>query len=204
MGQTHTLHAIVLRSFDVGEADRFCILLTKERGKIAVRARGVRKPSSKMGGSLLPLTTLTLLVREGSAGYSVNDASGATHWSGDIDDYLKLQQGIEILLSCLQDEEPLPEIYALTEKLLETSNVLAFTISLLHQMGLLPHVDEDYFRSATAHQKDYIRSAIHHDWIDLPTLTTQERQYFSSICAQLISEVTSKDLKVGSIMKTCR
>ena len=55
MAHSESVEAVVLKTYDVGEADRFCIVLTKERGRIAARARGVRKLTSKMGGSLLPL-----------------------------------------------------------------------------------------------------------------------------------------------------
>tara|TARA_Y100000310_G_scaffold320795_1_gene377597 strand:- start:159 stop:773 length:615 start_codon:yes stop_codon:yes gene_type:complete len=204
MGKTHNLEAIILRAHDVGEADRFCILFTKERGKIAARARAVRKPGSKMGGSLLPLSHLKLMVREGSTGYMISDVQDAKVWTGDITEFLKLQQGIEILLSCLHDEEPLPEIFAITEKFLETRNVLAFTLTLLHHMGLLPNPDEDFFRGCTNNQKTYMKHVIREKWNELPVLSNEEKDMFSKICASLISEVSSRELKTGSIMRAMK
>ena len=59
MPQSQTYEALILQSHDVGEADRFLILFTRERGRLAARARAVRKPKSKMGGSLLPLKLAT-------------------------------------------------------------------------------------------------------------------------------------------------
>ena len=77
MPKSQELEAIVLQTHNVGEADRFCILLTKERGKIPVRARGVRKPKSRMGGSLLALQRIQVTVHEGSAGFMVTAASSS-------------------------------------------------------------------------------------------------------------------------------
>ena len=47
--------AVVLRTYKSGEADRICVLWTKEHGKIRIMAKGVRKTSSRMGGSLEPM-----------------------------------------------------------------------------------------------------------------------------------------------------
>ena len=44
--------AIVLKSFDFGDADRIFTILTSNNGIIRVVAKGVRKPKSRMGGHL--------------------------------------------------------------------------------------------------------------------------------------------------------
>ena len=43
MGRLHLCEALVLKTYDIGDADRLCILLTNTRGRIAVVAKGVRK-----------------------------------------------------------------------------------------------------------------------------------------------------------------
>ena len=43
---------IVLSRTDYGEADRIINILTPEQGKIALMARGVRKPKSKLAGGI--------------------------------------------------------------------------------------------------------------------------------------------------------
>ena len=53
--RTESLTGIVLRSISVGEADRLVIIVTRERGKFKCLARGVRKPTSKLGGFLEPM-----------------------------------------------------------------------------------------------------------------------------------------------------
>ena len=44
--------AVVLRTFKSGEADRVVVLWTRHHGKVRVLAKGVRKVTSKMGGTL--------------------------------------------------------------------------------------------------------------------------------------------------------
>ena len=51
----YTTEAIVLSRFDFGEADRILTLITPAWGKIKVIAKGFRRPTSRIGGSLEPL-----------------------------------------------------------------------------------------------------------------------------------------------------
>ncbi len=44
--------AIVLRTYPSGEADRIAVLWTREHGKLRVLAKGARKTTSRLGGSL--------------------------------------------------------------------------------------------------------------------------------------------------------
>jgi DNA repair protein RecO (recombination protein O) len=57
--------AIVLSRFEIGEADRVLTLLTPHFGKLKAIARGVRKPSSRLGGSLEPFAELHLMLARG-------------------------------------------------------------------------------------------------------------------------------------------
>ena len=160
MGKTITLEAIILNTHDVGEADRFCILFTKERGKIAARARSVRKLNSKMGGSLLPLQHVKLQLREGSAGFMISDVQKASEFDCKrVSAFLSAQQGIELLLNTLHDEEPMEELFFTTLKFLELCSneegqyVLPFTIRLLKLLGLLPDAQNKYFQHCNYQNK---------------------------------------------------
>ncbi len=57
--------AIVLSRFELGEADRVLTLLTPEIGKLKVIAKGIRRPSSRLGGSLEPFAELRLNLARG-------------------------------------------------------------------------------------------------------------------------------------------
>lgn len=208
MSRTSTVEAIVLQTHDVGEADRFCILFTKERGKLAARARGVRKPGSKMGGAVLPMSHISVQLTEGSAGFLITDAMRiGSSTDRDIGSFLNAQQGIELLLSTLHDEEPLPEIFRVTLKFLDacatskSHTVLPFTVTLLHLLGLLPDTDDPYFDRFSDNQKQFIKKSLDSAWDDLPDLYKEERLQFSECCAELISELTRSPLKAGGVIR---
>ena len=50
--RTYTTKGVVLRQFNLGEADRILSILTPGHGKVRAIARGVRRPKSKLRGSL--------------------------------------------------------------------------------------------------------------------------------------------------------
>src|SRR5918993_1606708 len=61
----YTTEAIVLSRFDLGEADRVLTLITPAGGKLKAIAKGIRKPSSRIGGSLEPFAELTVALARG-------------------------------------------------------------------------------------------------------------------------------------------
>lgn len=63
--RTYRTEAIVLRRKDIGEADRVLTLLTPERGKLRVVAKGIRKPRSRKAGHLELFSRTNLLVATG-------------------------------------------------------------------------------------------------------------------------------------------
>lgn len=61
----YTTEAIVLSRFDYGEADRILTLLTPGSGKVKAIAKGIRRPTSRIGGSLEPFAELRLALAHG-------------------------------------------------------------------------------------------------------------------------------------------
>ena len=57
--------AIVLSRFDLGEADRVLTLITPQYGKLKAIAKGIRRPTSRIGGSLEPFAELNVLLARG-------------------------------------------------------------------------------------------------------------------------------------------
>ena len=57
--------AIVLSRFDYGEADRIMTLFTPTYGKLKAIAKGVRRTTSRLGGSLEPLAELRVALARG-------------------------------------------------------------------------------------------------------------------------------------------
>ncbi len=57
--------AIVLRRRDLGEADKILVLYTPHHGRLSAVAKGVRKPSSRLGGHVELLAHSTMMLAQG-------------------------------------------------------------------------------------------------------------------------------------------
>lgn len=143
----------MLKTYDVGEADRFCILFTRERGRIAARASGARRLQSRLGPSLLPFRHVTVELKEGSAGWIVagvvtegnrGNRSNKRNKGLDLVQFTMLEEGVELLLRLVTDEGALPEVFDLTLAFLTACHQgiphanLGYGFALLHCLGLLP------------------------------------------------------------------
>jgi DNA repair protein RecO (recombination protein O) len=150
--RSKTYDAVVLRAVDVGEADRFCVLFTREAGRLAARARGVRKPGSRMGGMLLPLSRVGVQIaaREHPGTIqSVHESGNIERPMSDFRAFSRAQQGVELLLALTEDGDPMPALFESLVLFLaacrrgERNPVPAFTVRLLHLLGILPLHDDD-------------------------------------------------------------
>jgi len=63
--------AIVLRRSDLGEADRLLTLLTPERGKLRVLAKGARKIASRKSGHVELFNRVNLLIARGRGEFDI-------------------------------------------------------------------------------------------------------------------------------------
>ncbi len=204
MAHTETLHAIVLQTYNVGEADRFCILLTRERGRLAARARGVRKMQSRMGGSLMQGMRVLVDVHQGSSGTLITGVKQQVQANRDdlpLAAFVAAQEGIELLLAVLHDEEPLPEIYDATVHFLDTCGIqgaLPFMIEVLDHMGLLPEENHSYFSDLSDTQKLFVKTSLLQA-TDHPVLSPKEHRGLHILCTELFADHTTRPLKASHI-----
>jgi recombinational DNA repair protein (RecF pathway) len=82
----YTTDAIVLSRFDLGEADRVLTLITPAGGKLKAIAKGIRKPTSRLGGSLEPFAELTVALARGRTFDVVTQVSVGHAWLNLRDD----------------------------------------------------------------------------------------------------------------------
>ena len=75
----HT-EAIVLSRFELGEADRVLTLLTPHDGKLKAIAKGVRRPRSRLGGTVEPFAELQLVLARARTFDVVTSASVGHAW----------------------------------------------------------------------------------------------------------------------------
>ncbi|MDA8302045.1 MAG: DNA repair protein RecO [Actinomycetota bacterium] len=114
---------VVLRSYKLGEADRIVVLLTPEHGKVRAVAKGVRRPKSKIGGRLEPLSHVELLLWGGKELDIVRQAELAEPWHFLRRDLVHLSRGMamaEAAEQVAQEGEPAEALYVMLVKALRT------------------------------------------------------------------------------------
>ena len=100
---------MVLRRRDSGESDRRLTVLSRERGKLDVVAKGARKGGSRLAGSSEPLVAVIFQVAVGKVNRFVTQAQPSTSFPGLRSDYDRLSMGLalaELFEAVLPWEEP--------------------------------------------------------------------------------------------------
>lgn len=199
MSYAYHYDTLILRTIDVGEADRFCILFTRERGRLAARARGVRRPQSRMGSALLPLQRALVSVQECSGAGLVTAAVPMTGGipSGDPLAFFRAECGVEILLALLHDEHPFPELFDATAAFFTRSFdgdhiLVAFAFRTLHILGFLPEIPAHSSPFSTEEQA-FIDASQYFPLRPLPMLTDLEN--VRSFCTRMLNEQLSYPLR---------
>jgi DNA repair protein RecO (recombination protein O) len=82
--------AVVLKSADLGEADKIITMLTKDRGKVRAVARGVRRFRSRLVGGTLPFCFSDFLVYEGKSLDSISQCEIIESFMSLRDDLVKM------------------------------------------------------------------------------------------------------------------
>ncbi|HVV25864.1 MAG TPA: DNA repair protein RecO [Candidatus Saccharimonadales bacterium] len=134
---------IILSRTDFGEADRILTVLTPDRGKLRLMARGVRRVKSKLAGGIELFSTshLTYIEGRGEIGTLVSTRL-IRHYGGIIRDIDRVQLGYELIkqLNRATEDQPEPAYYALLEQtfgLLDDPAQEARLIRLLFEARLL-------------------------------------------------------------------
>lgn len=148
-------HAIVLRTYKSGEADRVVVMWTKEHGKVRALARGVRKGSSKLGAGLEPLSHVdVLLAASRNDFYIVRQVEHVERYSLIRQDLERLTAGCaltEVIDAVPLDGVPDTEIFVMLSRALtslESENFhpflvpAAFYLKLLGLDGTAPHLED--------------------------------------------------------------
>ena len=107
---------IVLRTMNLGEADRIVTILTQGTGKIRAVAKGVRKTRSKFGARLDPFTHVDLLLYKGRELDIVTQADIITSFRELRGDYNRFTAGEMILEAAdrvIEDREPNTRVFML-------------------------------------------------------------------------------------------
>ena len=100
MNTPRELHdeAVVLRTYRSGEADRVVVLWTRHHGKLRALAKGVRKTSSRMGGSLEPTgyVSVDLVAGRGDL-FITRNVAHVQRWATLRGDYARIAAGLAVV-----------------------------------------------------------------------------------------------------------
>ena len=148
----YTTAAIVLSRFDLGEADRVLTVITPNAGKLKVIAKGIRRPTSRIGGSLEPFAELTVALARGRTFDVVTQVSVEHAW-------LNLRDSLEAAATAwylaeladrsLEERHAAEPLYALLRRAYELLDVAMapgrvarwYEMHLLDELGMRPEVD---------------------------------------------------------------
>jgi DNA repair protein RecO (recombination protein O) len=148
----YTTDAIVLSRFDLGEADRVLTLITPGAGKIKAIAKGIRRPTSRIGGSLEPFAELQVAMSRGRTFDVVTQVSVGHAW-------LNLRDSLESAATAwylaeladrsLEERHAAEPLYALLRRAYELLDAgMApgrvarwYEMHLLDELGVRPEVD---------------------------------------------------------------
>jgi len=145
-------HAVVLRTWKLGEADRIVSLHTHENGKVRGVAKGVRRTKSKFGARLEPLSHVAVQFYRGKGDLDtitqVETVDRFTSLRDDPDRFARAQAMLEAVDQVAQDREPDPDLHVMLVRALRTLDqndsplvVAAFFLKLLAHEGLMPELD---------------------------------------------------------------
>lgn len=137
--------AFIVKTRDQGEADRLLYLVTPDEGKIIVAAKGARRPTSRLGGTLQPLCLVDMSFYRGKR-LTVTGAVALRSWRRVKESYeamtAALFVGELLLLSAPEGQEAQAPLDLAVEALdrMEAgkeplSSALMFARDLLQAMG---------------------------------------------------------------------
>ena len=144
--------AIVLSRFDYGEADRILTLLTPTAGKVKAIAKGIRRQTSRIGGSLEPFAELRLALAVGRTFEIVTQVEVIHPWLHLRDDLVSFGTASYLaeMADRTQEERHAGESiylllkrgYELLDAGMEPGRVARwFEVHLADQLGVRPEVD---------------------------------------------------------------
>ena len=208
MPRTQKHAAIVLKTYDIGDADRFCVLLTDGMGRITACAKGVRKPKSKWSGMIQSFQHLQIELSEHSSGFYLRSAECINSFPSlrsNVQKFALASHGAELLLQFLHDSEPSEKIFAIACDFFamvdqEPSKILfsTFQLMLMKELGLLPSFAEDGKSRSDALQKYLTSNGSLQERIQME-LSDADRRELTKICDVLIREQLSFPLKSGCV-----
>lgn len=153
MNQVNT-ESIILKRVNYNEADRILTVLTKDKGRVSLIAKGVRKQKSKHAGGieLLSISEVSYIVGKSDL-YTLTSARLAKHFSGIVGDIERTMLAYRFLeiINKITDEETGQEFFDLLSLTLESLDTerniqilqIWFYLRVLRITGHAPNLSTD-------------------------------------------------------------
>lgn len=148
----HNAQAFVLRTYKLAEADKICVLMTRQSGKLRGVAYGARKLKSRFGSCLEPFTeiSLTYFEKDGRELVSISNAEIVrSHYAQAADSVVAgaaMSYVSDLCCEFVPDHEPSDTVYRLLTATLDAfgsgtdANALVryFEVWMLKLAGFYP------------------------------------------------------------------
>jgi len=150
---TYKEEAVVLRAYDLGEADRILTMITATRGLRRAVAKGIKRTKSKFGGRLEPFTYLEAVLHEGrnlDTVVQVEIIRSHEPVRTDFDKFLFGEAMLEMIEKSLHEDQSIPRLFDALRVTLDVleGNVCdpalllaAFEFKVCSLIGYHPHLD---------------------------------------------------------------
>ena len=168
--------AIVLKSFDFGDADRIFTILTSNNGIIRVVAKGVRKPKSRMGGHLDILSKVNAYISIGENLSNLSQVETIENYSVIKHDLSLISVGfyfLELTEKFSVENNPDSELYYhlsyTLDQIFQNKNELLmrwFEIKLLSFSGFLPDLYNCQISGNLLEEGDHLFSSVNGGLVD--------------------------------------
>lgn len=141
---------IVLKTMNLGEADKIITIYTEKEGKVAAVAKGIRRPKSRFGARLEVFTNLNLIIHRGKSLDIITNANTIDPHLGVISDLNKINYGyamLELIVKIAPEGQADVKIYRLLAAALDYLSktdidskvvLVTFNLKLLAITGFLP------------------------------------------------------------------
>ncbi|NLB18085.1 MAG: DNA repair protein RecO, partial [Syntrophomonadaceae bacterium] len=113
--------ALVLKAFDLREADQILTLFSRDLGKIPVVAKGVKKSQSSLRGMVQPFCMSQFFLTRSGEMYLMTQGKNIRFFGNireDLDKTLQALYILELLDKSLADYDPHPRLFNLTVEVL--------------------------------------------------------------------------------------
>jgi DNA repair protein RecO (recombination protein O) len=150
------IQAVVMRSFPLGETSRIVHLLSAERGRVHVVAKGVRGPRGRFGAALEPFTRIGAMIyyrseRDLQFLSQADIVARRDVLGSSLARFAYANAVIELLDQALAGEEPGPALFDLVDSSLEAlervpetelrSAFLSYAFRLMGLLGYRPELE---------------------------------------------------------------